>query len=81
DVATASPTKNRVPRWVMPLVKFLILATDGIIATASFLFAFWIREGEPILSETAWAWSKAFVPYAGILYFAIFVRISMLAYQ
>ncbi|MCV5111846.1 hypothetical protein OFM52_31815, partial [Escherichia coli] len=40
-----------------------------------------IREGEPILSETAWAWSKAFVPYAGILYFAIFVRISMLAYQ
>lgn len=81
DVATASPTKNRVPRWVMPLVKFLIIATDGIIATASFLFAFWIREGEPILSETAWAWSKAFVPYAGILYFAIFVRISMLAYQ
>lgn len=74
-------TANRVPRCIMPAVKAIIIIADGAIAAASFLLAFWIREGEPILSTTAWAWSKSFVPYAGILYFAIVVRIAMLIYQ
>jgi exopolysaccharide biosynthesis polyprenyl glycosylphosphotransferase len=65
----------------MPAVKAVVLALDGIIALGSFLFAFWIREGEPLLSQHAWAWSKEFVPYAGILYFAVAVRIVMLVYQ
>ena len=34
-----------------------------------------------MLSSEAWAWSQAFVPYAGILYFAIIVRVLVLAYQ
>ena len=54
---------------------------DGLIAAGSLLFAFWVRQGEPVLSPTAWAWSKEFVPYAGILYFAVPVRIGMLVYQ
>lgn len=74
-------TANRVPQWIMPAAKAIIIIGDGAIAAASFLLAFWIREGEPILSATAWAWSKSFVPYAGILYFAIVVRIVMLIYQ
>lgn len=81
DSAAAGPPENRVPRWVMPAVKALILTADGLISAASFLLAFWLREGEPVLSDTAWAWSKAFVPYAGIFYFAIVVRIVMLVYQ
>ena len=32
-------------------------------------------------SRTAWAWSQDFVPYAGILYAAIVIRLGMLAYQ
>ena len=80
-IRPATRTQNRVPAWVMPAVKALVIVLDGMIAVSSFLLAFWIREGESILSPTAWAWSKEFVPYAGILYFAVPVRIGMLVYQ
>lgn len=72
---------NRVPVWVMPLVKTVIVLIDAAIAGLSFVVAFKSREGADVLSATAWAWSKEFVPYAGILYFAIPIRIVMLASQ
>ena len=73
--------QNRVPRWVMPLVKFGIIIFDALLAFACFVIAFSFRQSEPILSETAWAWSKEFVPYAGVIYFIIVIRVLMLAYQ
>lgn len=73
--------ENRVPAWVMPIVKASLILLDGVVAAGSFLTAFWMRQGEPILSDSAWAWSKEFVPYAGILYFAVPVRVAMLVYQ
>ena len=77
----AAHAENRVPVWVMPALKASVVLLDGLIAAGSFLLAFWLREGSPILSQTAWAWSREFVPYAGILYFAVPVRIGMLVYQ
>ena len=77
----AGVENRRVPAWVMPAAKTIILLLDSMIAAGSFLLAFWLREGEPVFSPTAWAWSKEFVPYAGILYFAVPVRICMLVYQ
>lgn len=73
--------EDRVPRWVMPLVKTSVVAIDAAIAAACFLLAFKLREGAPILSATAWAWSSEFVAYAGILWFAVPVRIAMLVYE
>lgn len=73
--------ENRVPRWVMPLIKAAILLADAALTIACFFLAFKLREGGQILSTTAWAWSQAFVPYAGILYFAVPVRLGMLIYQ
>lgn len=73
--------EGRVPRWVMPLVKAMVVVADAAIAAGCFVLAFSLREGAPIFSSTAWAWSKEFVPYAGILYFAIPVRIAMLVYE
>ena len=72
---------NRVPIWVMPAIKGLILIADAAISGFSFILAFKFREGSPVLSGTAWAWSQEFVPYAGILYFTVIVRILMLLYQ
>jgi exopolysaccharide biosynthesis polyprenyl glycosylphosphotransferase len=72
---------RRVPEWILPVAKLSLLGIDCLITVFCFLLAFYIREGEPILSESAWAWSKAFVPYAGILYFAIPIRLAMLLYQ
>jgi exopolysaccharide biosynthesis polyprenyl glycosylphosphotransferase len=65
----------------MPLVKSLVLSADAVISAACFLMAFKLREGSAVFSSTAWAWSPEFVPYAGILYFAVPVRIAMLVYE
>lgn len=72
---------RRVPAWVMPAIKGAVMAFDALIAMGSFVLAFKLREGGDVLSQTAWAWSQAFVPYAGILYFAVGARIAMLIYQ
>lgn len=74
-------TQNRVPTWVMPLVKGAVMAVDGLLAALCFFAAFVVREGEPVFSETAWAWSQEFVPYAGIFYFAVVIRVVMLVYE
>lgn len=73
--------ENRVPRFVLPLVKTAIFAFDALLTALCFFLAFKLREGEAVFSQTAWAWSKEFVPYAGILYFAIPCRLTMLVYQ
>jgi exopolysaccharide biosynthesis polyprenyl glycosylphosphotransferase len=73
--------ENRVPRFVMPLVKAAVVAMDAALTISCFLAAFKIREGTDVFSATAWAWSQAFVPYAGILYFAVPVRLLMFAYE
>src|SRR5687767_1344838 len=79
--AATLKAENRVPRWVMPVVKAAVITSDAAITIFCFLAAFKLREGMPILSSTAWAWSPDFVPYAGILYFAIPVRLAMLIYE
>lgn len=79
--ANAVPAEKRVPQWVMPLVKAAAFAGDAVIAALCFLAAYSFREGNPILSATAWAWSRDFVPYAGILYFTVAIQLIMLAYQ
>ncbi|MEQ1645389.1 MAG: hypothetical protein ABL959_18205, partial [Pyrinomonadaceae bacterium] len=71
---------NRVPEWVMPMVRTSVFGFDAILAALCFLAAFTLREGEPILSSSAWAWSQQFVPYAGILLFAVPARLAMLLY-
>ncbi|NOT48751.1 MAG: sugar transferase [Acidobacteria bacterium] len=81
NIAKTLPAQKRVPAWVMPAVILGVIAVDTFAAAFSFLFAFTVREGDPIFSSTAWAWSKDFVPYAGIIYFAIPIRIAMLWYQ
>ena len=73
--------KNRVPRYVMPLVKTLILFVDAGLAFVSFVLAFYLREGSAIFSPTAWAWSKEFVPYAGVVLFIVPIRLAMLVFQ
>lgn len=72
---------GRVPRFVMPLVKSLVVLVDAAISVLCFLTAFKMREGSAVFSATAWAWSPEFVPYAGILYFAVPVRLAMLIYE
>lgn len=80
-ITAGSRAENRVPSWVMPLIKFGVIAADAIIAALCFLAAFQIRAAGTIFSPNAWAWSRDFVPYAGVMYFSIPVTVIMLAYQ
>ncbi|MCY7348523.1 MAG: sugar transferase [Pyrinomonadaceae bacterium] len=73
--------ENRVPRYVMPLVKTLIFLVDASLAMVAFGLAFVLREGDAIFSTTAWAWSNEFAPYAGVLFFIVPIRLAMLIYQ
>ncbi|MCD9186675.1 MAG: sugar transferase [Pyrinomonadaceae bacterium] len=73
--------ENRVPVWVLPMVKVSIFALDGFLAFLCFTAAFALREGKPVFSAIAWAWSKDFVPYAGVVFFIILIQLAMLIYQ
>lgn len=73
--------ENRVPVWILPTVKVSIFALDGFLAFLCFILAFALREGKPVFSQTAWAWSKDFVPYAGVVFFIIPIQLAMFIYQ
>ena len=79
--STTAKAEKRMPAWVMPLTKAAVFAVDAALAAGCFAAAFWVRSGDGVLSQTAWAWSREFVPYAGILVFAIAARTAMLLYQ
>lgn len=81
DRQALAPVANRVPRYVLPLAKSFIIFADAVLTTLCFFAAFKMRENGAILSATAWAWSKHFVPYSGILFFTIAARLAMFAYQ
>ncbi len=78
---TVAKKARSVPHWVLPLAKSLIFASDALLTFACFVIAYKLREGGAIFSPTALAWSKNFVPYAGILFFAVPCRLAMLVYQ
>lgn len=74
-------TARRVPAWVMSVVQLAVMGVDAFVAAGCFVAAFLIRDGNAVLSPTAWAWSKSFVPYSGILYFVIPVTLLAFLYN
>src|SRR5688500_511400 len=73
----------RAPRWVVPLVKALLVVSDIVLTTISFAAAFSWRHSEPVLirtTEGALAWSSQFAPYAVLLPLVIPIRLLLLRY-
>jgi exopolysaccharide biosynthesis polyprenyl glycosylphosphotransferase len=77
-VSRAERIGEKVPRWVMPLARSAIVIADALIAVASFLAAFAIREGSSPFADSSWSPDAAFVPYVGVVFFAAVVRPLML---
>ena len=65
----------------MPAVTLAVILVDAALAALCFVMAFKLRDGNAVLSETAWAWSRNFVPYSGVLSLAIPIRVVMLWYH
>jgi exopolysaccharide biosynthesis polyprenyl glycosylphosphotransferase len=81
--ASAVRVVGRAPQWVIPTVKAALVLTDGVIAVASFLVAFYGREGQHVvtrLSAGRLTWSAEFAPYAAVLLFVVPVRVLAHAY-
>jgi len=70
---------GRAPRWIIPAVKTLLVAMDALAAAASFIVAFYLREGvSAFASDGRFAWSNQFAPYAGLLLFVVGIRLLSL---
>src|SRR5258706_8365862 len=81
--ARAVRVAARAPRWVVPLVKTLLVATDVVLAIASFTLAFYLRHHDAIFQQTprgVLIWSREFAPYALLLPLVIPIRLLLLRY-
>jgi exopolysaccharide biosynthesis polyprenyl glycosylphosphotransferase len=77
-------TANRMPRWVLPLVRVGMFALDGVLAIVCFVAAFMLRGEGPLFAAAnggSWALSREFAPYFAVLCFAVPIRLVMLLYQ
>ncbi len=75
--------RGRAPEWVVPAVKAALVAMDATITLASFLAAFYVREGMPVLMRNAeghLAWSPEFKPYGALLPLVLLIRLLALFY-
>src|SRR6266498_4283026 len=74
---------GRAPRWIIPSVKAALVVADSLIAGCSFIAAFFIREGEPIIrraTDGSFALTGRFAPYGALLLFVILIRLLTLRY-
>jgi len=74
---------SRAPHWVIPAIKTALLVMDGLIATSSFVVAYYFREGKEIFQQTSngsFAWSASFAPYGALLFLVILIRVFALRY-
>jgi exopolysaccharide biosynthesis polyprenyl glycosylphosphotransferase len=73
----------RAPRWVVPLVKTLLVCVDIVLATLSFVMAFYLRHHEAIFHRTVQGnltWAREFAPYALLLPLVIPIRLLLFRY-
>src|SRR3712207_4845405 len=81
--ASAVRAEGRAPQWVLPSVKIALVVADALVAVGSFLAAFYLREGEHVITEFRagrMGWSAEFAPYAAVLLFVVPVRVLAHAY-
>src|SRR4026209_1030217 len=79
--ASAVRVPGRAPKWIIPTVKSLLVMTDAVAAAASFLFAFYLREGVSALAGHGFlTWSDRFAPYGGLLLFVSGIRLLCFRY-
>jgi exopolysaccharide biosynthesis polyprenyl glycosylphosphotransferase len=80
--ASAVRVPARAPRWVVPLVKTLLVFTDAGLALGCFVLAFYVRHYQSIVQRGSGGlgWSHEFAPYAVLLPLIIPIRLLLLRY-
>jgi exopolysaccharide biosynthesis polyprenyl glycosylphosphotransferase len=79
--ASAVRVPGRAPKWIFPTVKILLVITDALAAAASFMIAFYLREGASAFATGGTlAWNDRFAPYASLLLFIVGIRLLSFRY-
>lgn len=80
--ASVARASARVPHWVIPTIKTILLIADGLIGGASFGLAFYFREGGSLLQKTGagYFWTARFAPYGALLLFVVLIRVLAMRY-
>src|SRR6266403_909568 len=81
--ARAVRVPARAPRWVVPLIKTLLVTADIVLTIASFTLALYRRYHYLILHRTRagnFTWGREFAPYALLLPLVIPIRLLLLRY-
>lgn len=73
-LSRAERVRGKVPRWVMPLAKTLVVVADAFISILSFFAAFGLRQGDSPFIDDTWLPTASFLPYVGVAAFAAVVR-------
>lgn len=73
---------SRAPQWIIPAIKTSLLVADASIAAFSFIAAYYLREGGPIVERVGadLVWSSSFAPYGALLLFVVIIRVLALRY-
>jgi exopolysaccharide biosynthesis polyprenyl glycosylphosphotransferase len=72
---------GRAPRWIVPTVKVGLVIADALIATISFMLAFYVREGVSVFApDGGLAWSNRFAPYGALLLVIVGIRLLSFRY-
>ncbi len=77
----AESAAGRAPVWAMPVVKTLLVLTDGALAAACFVTAFRVREDGAVFGVAGEWWSAEFAPYGALLAFVVAVRVLTYFYN
>ncbi|MBA3442528.1 MAG: sugar transferase [Pyrinomonadaceae bacterium] len=77
--ARAVRVPGRAPQWAVPAVKALLVAADATLAATSLLAAFYLREGEAVVTSRL-TWTPDFAPYGALLPFVLLIRLLTLVY-
>ena len=72
---------GRAPRWIVPSVKAGLVIADALAAAASFMLAFYVREGVSVFGPGGGlTWSNRFAPYGALLLFVVGIRLLSFRY-
>ncbi len=67
----------------MPTVKSALVLADAAIAASSFIAAYYVWHGGPLIRVAAaggWSWSEKFAPYGVLLLFVVLIRLLTFRY-
>jgi len=67
----------------MPAIKLALVLIDFLIAAFSFITAFYLRHGSPVLQDNGhggFMWSARFAPYGALLLLVVVIRVLTMRY-